>query len=389
MAQFPDMTPTTNGDKMLIQAVNGHKLVFTRGAFGSGTLADNDDIKTFTALKSEKMSLPIVDTVLSDTGEKITLIFNCSNSSLDTGFINREIGIFAKLDDGNEVLYSYSNAGMAYDYIPSKETPTNENTFEVEVYISSEAEINVTIDGSIVYLTKAQVEEKINNHDKTTTAHAQAFAAHNDDSTAHSKLFGLCEKIANLGDDIIKKMALTTAITAISALTTDSWFGQLLKMVLTASGVRYLAEKNGYICLGSFWGNIIIQWGKALHGWVSFPVPYTSDRIVVLSHSGNEYMTTKAKEDASLTGFTLDVADNSTTFQDAQWGTFGYVNDGDYIAMPLSGTPLQVVVNDMADNTNPLCLSTLDYVEGKFKVRGSRIDSTTSQLWGHWIAVCK
>ena len=57
--------------------------------------------------------------------------------------------------------------------------------------------------------------------------------------------------------------------------------------------------------------------------------------------------------------------------------------------MPLSGTPLQVVVNDMADNTNPLCLSTLDYVEGKFKVRGCRIDSTTSQLWGHWIAVCK
>ena len=260
MAQFPDMTPTTNGDKMLIQAVNGHKLVFTRGAFGSGSLSDSDDIKTFTALKSEKMSLPIVDTAVSDTGEKITLTFNCSNSSLDTGFINREVGVFAKLDDGDEVLYSYSNAGMAYDYIPSKETPTNENTFEVEVYISSEAEINVTIDGSIVYLTKAQVEEKINNHDKTTTAHAQAFAAHNDDSTAHSKLFGLCEKIANLGDDIIKKMALTTAITAISALTTDSWFGQLLKMVLTASGVRYLAEQNGYICLGSFFGNIIIQW---------------------------------------------------------------------------------------------------------------------------------
>ena len=234
------------------------------GKVPNDEISDSDDIKTFTALKSEKMSLPIVDTAVSDTGEKITLTFNCSNSSLDTGFINREIGIFAKLDDGNEVLYSYSNAGMAYDYIPSKETPTNENTFEVEVYISSEAEINVTIDGSIVYLTKAQVEEKINNHDKTTTAHAQAFAAHNDDETAHSKLFGLCEKIANLGDDIIKKMALTTAITAISALTTDSWFGQLLKMVLTASGVRYLAEQNGYICLGSFFGNIIIQWVYAL-----------------------------------------------------------------------------------------------------------------------------
>lgn len=296
MAQFPDMTPTTNGDKMLIQAVNGHKLVFTRGAFGSGSLSDSDDIKTFTALKSEKMSLPIVDTAVSDTGEKITLTFNCSNSSLDTGFINREVGVFAKLDDGDEVLYSYSNAGMAYDYIPSKETPTNENTFEIEVYISSEAEINVTIDGSIVYLTKEQVEEKIDNHDKTTTAHAQAFAAHNDDETAHSKLFGLCEKIANLGDDIIKKMALTTAITAISALTTDSWFGQLLKMVLTASGVRYLSAQNGYICFGSFFGNIIIQWGSIsastitqtyyVTGTYTFPVTFNAVFIAVTTHRG-------------------------------------------------------------------------------------------------------
>lgn len=57
--------------------------------------------------------------------------------------------------------------------------------------------------------------------------------------------------------------------------------------------------------------------------------------------------------------------------------------------MPLLATPLQVVVNDMADNTNPLCLSTLDYVEGEFKVSGARIDSTTTQLWGHWIAVCE
>ena len=173
--------------------------------------------------------------------------------------------------------------------IPSKETPTNENTFEVEVYISSEAEINVTIDGSIVYLTKAQVEEKINNHDKTTTAHAQAFAAHNDDSTAHSKLFGLCEKIANLGDDIIKKMALTTAITAISALTTDSWFGQLLKMVLTASGVRYLAEKNGYICLGSFWGNIIIQWGRCNSDTIQgYPISFNEEPIVLGIHYGSQ-----------------------------------------------------------------------------------------------------
>lgn len=56
--------------------------------------------------------------------------------------------------------------------------------------------------------------------------------------------------------------------------------------------------------------------------------------------------------------------------------------------MPLSAIPYQVVVNDMADNTNPLCISTLDYDNGKFKVRGARIDSSASKLWGHWIAIC-
>lgn len=57
--------------------------------------------------------------------------------------------------------------------------------------------------------------------------------------------------------------------------------------------------------------------------------------------------------------------------------------------MPLSANPLQVVVVDMNNDGNALCMSTLDYTNGKFKVTGKRNDLTTTQLWGHWIAVCK
>lgn len=41
------------------------------------------------------------------------------------------------------------------------------------------------------------------------------------------------------------------------------------------------------------------------------------------SHAGSEYMNVKVKEDSSLAGFTLDVADNSNIYQDAQWLAVG------------------------------------------------------------------
>lgn len=246
MAKFPNLTFTSQGTQMLVQAQNSHTLTFTCGKLGSGVLANSDDISKFTDLKSPKMTLPIVSKDDSNP-EKIVLTFDTSNSALEQGFVSREIGIFAKLDNGSETLYAYSNAGNNYDYIPSKDTPSDENRLVVNLVVSSSANISVQIDKSIVYTHKSDVEEMIATHDASDTAHENRF-----------KLF---EKISDFADDIIKKLALTTAISAITALETNSWFGQLLKMVLTASGVKYNIAQNGYVCLGSFFGGLIIQWG--------------------------------------------------------------------------------------------------------------------------------
>lgn len=245
MAKFANLTFTSQGTQMLVQAQNSHTLTFTCGKLGSGVLTDTDDISKFTDLKSPKMTLPIVS-VDDSNEEKLVLTFDTSNTELEEGFVSREIGIFAKLDNGSEALYAYSNAGNNYDYIPSKDTPSDENRLVVNLVVSSSANISVQIDKSIVYTHKSDVEEMIATHDASDTAHENRF-----------KLF---EKIADFGNDIIKKLALTTAITAITALETGSWFGQLLKMVLTASGVKYNIAQNGYVCLGSFFGGLIIQW---------------------------------------------------------------------------------------------------------------------------------
>lgn len=67
-------------------------------------------------------------------------------------------------------------------------------------------------------------------------------------------------QITDFADGIVSKLAATTAISAISALQTDSWFGKMMKWVLDASGVKYLIDTNGYVCFGSLFGGLIIQW---------------------------------------------------------------------------------------------------------------------------------
>lgn len=276
MAKFANLTFTSQGTQMLVQAQNSHTLTFTCGKLGSGVLTDTDDISKFTDLKSPKMTLPIVS-VDDSNEEKLVLTFDTSNTELEEGFVSREIGIFAKLDNGSEALYAYSNAGKNYDYIPSKDTPSDENRLVVNLVVSSSANISVQIDKSIVYTHKSDVEEMISTHNASDTAHETRF-----------KLF---EKIADFGNDIIKKLALTTAITAITALETGSWFGQLLKMVLTASGVKYNIAQNGYICFGSFFGSLILQWGYARanrQGYVlSYPVTMTTLYAIVSTNLDN------------------------------------------------------------------------------------------------------
>ena len=246
MAKFANLTFTSQGTQMLVQAQNTHTLTFTCGKLGSGSITDSDDITKFTDLKSPKMKLPIVS-VDDSNPEKLVLTFDTSNTNLEEGFVSREIGIFAKLDNGAETLYAYSNAGNNYDYIPSKDTPSDENRLVVNLVVSSSANISIKIDSSIVYVHKSDVESMIKTHNISESAHENRF-----------KLF---EKISELGNDIIQKLALTSTVTAINALQTNSWFGQLLKMVLTASSVKYNIAQNGYVCLGSFFGGLIIQWG--------------------------------------------------------------------------------------------------------------------------------
>ena len=269
MAQFPTLQFTQQGLQMLIQAQNNHTLTFTCGKLGSGTLGDSEDPSAFTDLKTPKMTLPITN-VDDSNPEKLVLTFDASNTGLEEGFISRELGVFAKLDEGAETLYAYSNAGNNYDYIPNKDTPSDENRIVVNLVVSSSANISVTIDSSIVYVHRADVEKMIAAHNTDEDAHANlallindALAPTKDTDTLKNLLSGLAYMITKITGKDDWKAAPVISIAAILSSLSDNvavnWDGN--KFTVPALGVSGLMAQNGYINFGKLFGGLIVQWG--------------------------------------------------------------------------------------------------------------------------------
>lgn len=275
------------------------KLELTKLKVGDG---EPHEIESMTDLAAPKLDIGISSISPTDAGI-CDIEGVITNAELEKGFYMRELGIYATDPEEGEILYAVATDSHA-DYLQAKGSST---TLSVGLHVQ-------------VVITNADSVMAIIDPKGLTTR--TDLAAHDESDAAHENRFKLFEKIATLGDDIIKKLALTTTITAIKALETNSWFGQLLKMVLTASGVRYLAAQNGYICFGSFFGNLIIQWGHGYQGDVYYPVAFNLliPRILT-QHEGIDFYQTKPSA-VSLTRFTLTVV-GAGPAKDADWYAVG------------------------------------------------------------------
>lgn len=107
---------------------------------------------------------------------------------------------------------------------------------------------------------------------------------------------------------IMSSLASKTLGTVVDAITTDSVLGKLIKMLLNASGVKYLIDTNGYICFGEYFGGLIIQWGvmQLRNGKGTISLPISAEILFsVLQHYGvsPQYY---ARNDKSVVGSSKD-----------------------------------------------------------------------------------
>ena len=157
MGSFNGFILTNNGKKLLEEALTGKRLTFTKFQFGDGETTE--DSKEVTELVNVNKETTINQIENSGNGQVMLRVI-VNNKDVDTGYYIKEIGVFAKCDDGEEVLYAYNKA-MKPDYLP---VYNGINLVELEyqnyITIAQIEDVTAIIDENFTYLTKEEANEK-------------------------------------------------------------------------------------------------------------------------------------------------------------------------------------------------------------------------------------
>lgn len=154
MAAFPKMTLTNAGQALQTKVLAGETLTFTRIALGDGQL-NGQPIAPLTALISQKATVEVDSVrVVNTTTAQAAGFF--SNEDISTGFWWRETGLFAQDPDVGEILYGYTNAGDAGDYIPTVADTRIEKYIYCSIAVANADTVNITIPSSDTYIPMSQ-----------------------------------------------------------------------------------------------------------------------------------------------------------------------------------------------------------------------------------------
>ncbi len=175
MAQFPGLSLTIQGNKMILKSSTGRvddRLIITKAVIGDGQLTKSID--SLTSLVSPKLEIGLSN-VKEVTNGQMQLQFNFDNKKVETGFYWREVGVYGKNgDSGQEKLIGYSNASGLTSYIPDKTNAIPMQRLLIALGIGDNPNVKGMLDLSTA-VTREQLDESIKAHNIATNAHQDVF----------------------------------------------------------------------------------------------------------------------------------------------------------------------------------------------------------------------
>ena len=175
MAQFPGLSLTLQGNKMILKSSTGRvddRLIITKAVIGDGQLTKSID--SLTSLVSPKLEIGLSN-VKEVTNGQMQLQFNFDNKKVETGFYWREVGVYGKNgDSGQEKLIGYSNASGLTSYIPDKTNAIPMQRLLIALGVGANPNVKGMLDLSTA-VTREQLDESIKAHNIATNAHQDVF----------------------------------------------------------------------------------------------------------------------------------------------------------------------------------------------------------------------
>ena len=261
MAKYPAVITTMAGTNTIAEAnASKQALIFTKIVIGAGDMPAS--IPRATALTDKRLELAITKSVKTGDGQFMVQGL-LSNKNLEAGFYAREIGLMAKAgENGQEVLFSYTNGGNYVDYIPDKNTPMDSYTFTITTVVGNAEKVQAIVSDNGV-------------------ASVHDLEAHNMDPGAHGGLLqNLKTQLSTHNTDISSHPAITAMIAKILGATNwqENPVATLkdIKNLLGMGGiVAQRLEENGFV---KFANGFTIQWGVSgedgqYHNWI---IPYST-----------------------------------------------------------------------------------------------------------------
>lgn len=301
-------------------------LVLTKIKLGDGT-ESMDAVDNLTDLVGAKAVLGISSAV--SEGDHATITGVVLSTQLQAGFWCREWGLFAQDPVAGEILYMITIDNQP-EWLPASTAAAQVSaTYAMNIAVANATNIEVQIDPA--GLVDVEMLQSYMGLAKRSTAVALGDTAMleglpagyflecstggttgasvpvitppvaegdtiNDGTVTWTVRRAVCENDyskTSFGQSVLNHLLGSTLASLVSAISTDSLFSKLLKKALEAAGLQYSMSTNGYICLGSLFGGLILQWGYGHASnsvtTINLPISFTSKYSIATAINSSLY----------------------------------------------------------------------------------------------------
>ena len=334
MAQFPGLSLTLQGNKMILKSATGRaddRLIITKAVIGDGQLTKSID--SLTSLVNPKLEIGLSN-IKEVTNGQMQLQFNFDNKKVETGFYWREVGIYGKTgDSGQEKLIGYSNASGLTSYIPDKTNAIPMQRLLIALGVGDNPNVKGMLDLSTA-VTREQLDESIKAHNIATNAHQDVFNKKLDIS---SNQYAKSIAKHNQGIQVTKGNNSQEIINFITDNYNDSDINKVLNLGtlkgLLGQGAIVASKLDANAGFVKFANGFTIQW--VLFNAYNQPKPWTVRYPIEFGNKTIAVSAMRYNGEYSFSEIVLSTSRNQLTYKDSDYR--GQQGVGDQIMFIIIG----------------------------------------------------